>query len=146
MVLVSKGIDMTKFLIAAGILTVGTFVTDWARANELVEPTSASGFECHARAGRVFDAACEATWNEADEDCGPVADAAYDTVYDECLLGRDVSGAAHRAVLSGVAYEAASEAVLAAPDFCAVTFIEQDVTHGWRAVCILVSESEETGI
>jgi hypothetical protein len=72
-----------------------------------------------------------------------VADAAYDTVYDACLLGRDVSGAAHRAVLSGVAYEAASEAVLAAPEWCEVTYVEQDVTHGWRAICILVSESGE---
>jgi hypothetical protein len=150
---------MTKFLIAAGILTVGTLVTDWARASDVA---------CESWADSAYERSrCENVATREAGACSAESAAAWQASYGECVdhpagvrsereraeiaASLDVADYGCASAVSerdhelcgDAAYEAASEAVLAAPEWCEVTFVAQDVTHGWRAVCILVSESGE---
>lgn len=71
------------------------------------------------------EAACEIEALVASERC----------VEDSVCIDRAVSE--HEECL---AFVSASADVARAPEWCEVTYVERDMTHGWRAVCVLARE------
>ncbi len=105
---------MIRFVVFGAVLTLGTLVTDWARAESCADEA--------ARMALSVD----------DVDAGDVASYVEGCEYDRELAMVEVD--------SANLFYRAQAAVVAAPEFCAVTVVQRDATRGWVAVCELVSE------
>jgi hypothetical protein len=160
---------MTKIAVFGAILTLGTLVTDWARASEANIYS-----ECDSEATAAYESVCRATWNADLEDCGSEADSAYEHSFDVCLARYGLDSADGRLCTAGApsqhesnaafydymngcyaeqraqdamgatldvdTFNMAARNIEAAPAFCAVVTIQRDATRGYVAVCELDSE------
>jgi len=101
-----------RIIVSATVGMLGVFVSQWASASEDISLESRIELCVESR---------------ADSDDG-TDDVDAEIAFCERAALRD-------------AYYWASEDVRNAPEWCDVTWVEQDVTLGWRAVCALVSET-----
>lgn len=112
-------LTLNKIVVLGALVSLGTLVTDWARASS-IDPAD------------VLSECLDTVDPDAEHD--PVETEAY------CL---DVVAAAERSEATADldSYNRALHDVDAAPAFCEVTWVERnEVTGEWFAVCSLVSE------
>lgn len=102
-----------RFVTAASAASLALFVAQWAAASPLTDE------------GTAFDLCIDAHDPEAEHDVAEI----------EALCAAEAASVV--ATEDVDAYNLALRDVDAAPEFCVVTYIEPDVTHGWRAVCVL---------
>lgn len=117
---------MTRALIAGAVLTVVGMWADYAGAR----PADVADVPADLEAAETCEARAEQAYEQAESAESGSGDAAYENAILACA----------DAVADVDAYNLAVRALVVAPAFCQVTYIERDATHGYRAVCVLVSE------
>ncbi len=139
---------MTRFVVFGAVLTLGTLVTDWARAECSAEvgPSGkgdAAAYCLDNEASAPFAGFPETCQQEAEREALRVDDVDTDDVagyVEGCEFARSEWLRGVDDVDSANLLYRAQAAVVAAPEFCAVTVVQRDATRGWVAVCELVSE------
>lgn len=100
---------------------LGLFVAQWANAC----PSTELEARCEAEAERAWFASC-----------GISETSATDAEAERCFASLDADAAYESAYRSCETFAAAQADVVAAPSWCAVTYVER-TPAGWRAVCAL---------
>jgi len=111
-------LTFNRFVVGATVGMLGLFASQWASAQTCEQ-------EAREQALLVDDV-----------DAGDIA--SYVEGCEAERLAREEDRTAEYAAMVDVdSYNVALRDVSAAPSFCALVVVEPDVTHGWRAVCVL---------
>jgi hypothetical protein len=123
-------VKFERFVVSAAAGTLVALASMWASAApaDVAEiPADLAQAElCNGEAERAYDAALILENGERREDDQPLADAAWEDSYHDCMAVVDVDSFVY-----------ASRNVSGAPVFCAATFIELAPNGSYRAVCVL---------
>lgn len=125
---------MIKTILFGAVLTLGTLVTDWARAECL---DMVDGLCIDDAASEPFDGFGETCEQEAQLMAAELDDVDVSDIADY-IDGCETARAQWLAGVEDVDnFNLASRGLGAAPSFCSVVTVQRDVTRGWVAVCEL---------